>query len=255
MYLLRLDDASEFMDIKKWNDMENLLDKYNIKPIVGVIPKNEDETFVKKYERDIKFWDKIRGWQRKEWEIALHGFNHVYTSNSGGMNPVNYRSEFAGISLEQQQVKIAKGISIFNENKLKVKIFFSPSHTFDSNTLEALKRESHIRIINDTIANDLYKEGEFYFIPQQFGHVKWSPFKVTTFCYHPNYISEIDMRKLEKFLKKNGHKFVSFKDLPRINRDLTIYDRTLRRLYFAFRKVRNILRKNLGKLRNKLKMN
>lgn len=242
MYLLRLDDASEYMDINKWNHIENLLDKYDIKPIVGVIPNNEDEAFVKKYERDLKFWDKARQWQKKEWEIALHGFNHVYTSNSGGINPVNYRSEFAGISLEEQKVKISKGIRIFTENGLKVKIFFPPSHTFDLDTLEALKAESHIRIISDTVANDLYKEGEFYFIPQQCGNVKWMPFKVTTFCYHPNDISELEIEKLEKFIMKNRHNFVSSKDLLMINRDLTIYDRTLRKLYFAFRKVRKMLK-------------
>lgn len=38
-YILRLDDAAERMDIVKWNRMEVLLDKYNIKPLVGVIPK------------------------------------------------------------------------------------------------------------------------------------------------------------------------------------------------------------------------
>ena len=41
-YILRLDDAAERMDIVKWNRMEVLLDKYNIKPLVGVIPKCQD---------------------------------------------------------------------------------------------------------------------------------------------------------------------------------------------------------------------
>lgn len=242
MYLLRLDDASEYMDIHKWNQMENLLDKYNIKPIVGVIPHNEDEAFVKIYERDLKFWDKVSQWQKKDWEIALHGFNHVYTSSSGGVNPVNYRSEFAGISLEAQRNKIAKGIKVFQEKAVKVKIFFPPSHTFDLNTLEALKRESPIRIINDTVSNDLYKQGDFYFIPQQCGRVKWLPFRVTTFCYHPNDINELEIEKLEKFIKKNRHKFLSVNDLPMINRELSLYDKALRKLYFAFRKVRNLLK-------------
>ena len=30
---MRLDDASEYMDVEKWQRMENLLDKYGIKPM------------------------------------------------------------------------------------------------------------------------------------------------------------------------------------------------------------------------------
>lgn len=51
MYLIRLDDASEFMDIDKWTTMEILLDNYRIKPIVGVIPDNNDGDFTGKYEK------------------------------------------------------------------------------------------------------------------------------------------------------------------------------------------------------------
>lgn len=244
MYLLRLDDASEYMDIGKWEKVEEILDKYNIKPIVGIIPNNEDETFVDKYERNFDFWNKARMWKLKGWEIALHGFNHVYSSDSGGVNPVNYRSEFAGVPLEEQKMKISNGIKIFKENGLETQIFFSPSHTFDMNTIKALEIESHIRIINDTVANDIYKEGEFYFIPQQSGHVKWLPFKVTTFCYHPNNINEEEVKRLESFIRKNRHKFVTFKDLRLNNRKLGIYDRCLRKLYFSFRKIRNKLKRN-----------
>ena len=41
-YILRLDDASDYMDVEKWSRMEELLDKYQIKPLVGVIPDNQD---------------------------------------------------------------------------------------------------------------------------------------------------------------------------------------------------------------------
>lgn len=45
-YIMRLDDASEYMDVEKWQRMEDLLDKYHIKPIVGVIPDNQDSDMV-----------------------------------------------------------------------------------------------------------------------------------------------------------------------------------------------------------------
>lgn len=37
-YIMRLDDASEYMDVPKWKRMEDLLDAYHIKPLVGIFP-------------------------------------------------------------------------------------------------------------------------------------------------------------------------------------------------------------------------
>lgn len=239
MYLIRLDDASEYMDIVKWDKIEGLLDCYNIKPIVGIIPDNKDKDLAGKYKKDLRFWNKAKAWQVKGWDIALHGFTHVCSSDSGGINPVNFRSEFAGIPLEEQKKKIYNGIKIFKAHELDTKIFFAPAHTFDLNTLEALKTESDIRIISDTAANDIYKVGEFYFIPQQSGHVQSLPFRVTTFCYHPNNMSEEDLKIIEDFIKKNRNKFVGFKDLTLKDRKLNVYDRTLRKLYFSIRAIRN----------------
>lgn len=65
MFLIRLDDASEYMDFNKWSKMEALLNKYLIKPIVGVIPNNKDNNLVNKYKKDIKFWAMVRSWQDK----------------------------------------------------------------------------------------------------------------------------------------------------------------------------------------------
>jgi len=211
-------------------------------PIVGIIPNNEDKDLVSKYKRSLEFWNKAKVWQSKEWAIALHGYNHVCSTNNGGINPVNMRSEFAGVTIDVQKKKIRNGIQIFKMNNIDTEIFFAPSHTFDTNTIEALKTESNIRIISDTIANDIYKMGEFYFIPQQSGHVQSLPFRVATFCYHPNNMSEHDFEILDDFIKKNREKFGSFKDLTFKDRELNLYDRSLRRLYFAIRAMRNKLR-------------
>ena len=42
-YIVRLDDACETHNISKWTAIEKILDQYSIKPIVGVIPSNEDK--------------------------------------------------------------------------------------------------------------------------------------------------------------------------------------------------------------------
>ena len=43
-YLIRLDDACHTMDTFKWDKIENILDKYSVKPIVSVIPDNKDRS-------------------------------------------------------------------------------------------------------------------------------------------------------------------------------------------------------------------
>ena len=77
-YILRLDDASDYMDVKKWQRMEELLDQYGIKPLVGVIPDNRDSSLTDTYEQDPEFWDKTARWKEKGWELALHGCYHKY---------------------------------------------------------------------------------------------------------------------------------------------------------------------------------
>jgi predicted deacetylase len=235
-YILRLDDASDYMNIEKWKRMENLLDKYNIKPLAGIIPENQDPSLVGVYERDPLFWNKVNHWKEKGWELALHGCNHKYVTEEGGMNPVNKRSEFAGVPLEEQCIKIRIGMKIFREHEIEPRIFFAPSHTFDQNTLEALKKESNIRIISDTIANDVYYQEGFYFIPQQSGKVRKLPFKVCTFCYHPNMMKNRDFEYLEAFLKKKYSNFVSAQDMEMKKRPMSAVDKMLRAIYFAKRR-------------------
>lgn len=229
-YILRLDDAASKMNIENWNKMEKLLDKYNIKPLVGVIPDCKDP-MMDEYKVDEGFWDKVKMWQEKGWCIALHGYEHVYCTQDGGINPVNKRSEFAGVSLEKQKEKIRKGVSIFKEHGINPQVFFAPSHTFDENTLIALKEESNIGIISDTVANDVYYQAGFYFIPQQSGRVRKLPFKVCTFCYHPNMMKNEDFQILEEFCKKNQAHFNKHFEIHS-QRKKSWFDRILEKMYF-----------------------
>lgn len=230
-YILRLDDACEKMDIEKWDRMEQLLDKYGVKPLVGVIPHCEDP-MMGDYRVDSNFWSKVANWISKDWSIAMHGYNHVYSTDCGGINPINKRSEFAGEPLEVQKEKIRKGISIMREHGINPKIFFAPSHTFDKNTLLALKAESDINIISDTIANDVYYQDDFQFVPQQSGRVRKLPFKVVTFCYHPNMMKENDFVYLEQFLRKNIALYTKIELTVKGKRRKSILDKILRQIYF-----------------------
>ena len=233
-YIIRLDDAADRMDCQKWNQMENLLDKYDIKPLVGVIPNFKDK-MIDIYDIDTNFWNKVHQWEDKGWTIALHGYEHVYYTNDGGINPINMRSEFAGLSLENQRQKIKNGVEIFRNHGFEPKVFFAPSHTFDLNTLEALKQESNISIISDTVANKPYSQYDLTFVPQQSGRVRKLPFSVVTFCYHPNMMVEKEFIYLESFLEKYKELFSNFPIYEETKRK-SLFDLILNKLYFAKRK-------------------
>ena len=237
MYLLRLDDASQHWNKDNWVRMHELCLKYGIIPIVAIIPHNEDEKILQ-FPEDPAYLDRITSWIKEDsWTPALHGYCHVFISNKAGINPINNRSEFAGVDIETQKRKIRNGIRILGEIGIHPEIFVAPAHTFDENTLIALCTETSIRIISDTIARDIYYKAPFFFIPQQSGSVRSINFPIVTFCYHPNYMDDNSFQTLEGFIKKHKSKFTSFDKLAMKERKLGVSDRLMRTLYFAKRKL------------------
>lgn len=241
-YLLRLDDACPTMHKERWAYVESLLDKYGIKPMVGIIPHNKDPKQILS-NPDPKFWDKAKEWENKGWAIALHGYDHCYISHEAGINPLWNRSEFAGVPLDKQKEKISKGIAIFCNHGIEPTYFFAPSHTFDLNTLEALKECSSIRMISDTIANKPYKYNGFIFIPQMGGHCSDMKMNgIWTFCLHPSVMSESQFTDLEQFLKDNHKRFISFMDIDYSKAGTkNLISRLLSSVYFGRRKLKKAL--------------
>ena len=242
-YLIRLDDACPYMDREKWQRMEDILDKYDVKPLVGIIPANADPNTMIDPE-DNTFWDKAHSWEKKGWQIALHGFDHVCISDGGmeGLNPFWKRSEFAGLPLEQQCDKIRKGYTILKEHGFKSEYFFAPSHTFDRNTMEALRQETDIRIISDTIGRYPYKKGDFVFIPQISGHCVKMPISgIYTFCFHPNTMNDSAFVALERFLERYRDHFTDFDsiDIKKYS-EKSLMDIFISTFFFGLRKIRGL---------------
>lgn len=239
-YLIRLDDACPTMHAKKWQRMEDLLNAYGVKPLVGVIPANNDPKQMID-SSDGEFWTKVKNWKKKGWSIALHGYDHCYISNDGlkGLNPLWARSEFAGVPLEEQKKKIREGIKVFNTHHISPKYFFAPSHTFDENTLQALREESNIRIISDTIATQPYRKGGFVFIPQLGGRCSEMKLPgVWTFCLHPSTMKEEDFVATEKFLQAHKDKMLGFDELNLTRlKGKNLMSHMLSWVYFKRRKI------------------
>lgn len=236
-YLLRLDDASPYMDNRKWQLMEDILDEYDVKPLVGIIPTNKDpETIIESEKKE--FWNHAHEWRSKGWMLALHGYNHVCTTHTGGLNPVHKRSEFAGLSYEKQKEKISLGYSILKEHGLEVEWFFAPSHTFDTNTLKAIKECTSIQYISDMIATKPYLDHGFTFVPCQMGKLRQIPIPgFWCACYHPNIMRDDEFVALEDFLKAHSSEFISFHELPKAKKK-GAFDRLLSCAYYTLRRMK-----------------
>ena len=67
-YIIRLDDAAEKRDISKWNQIEQMLDAYAVKPLAGVIPCCMDPE-MEHYEKDACFWERFEAGRKKAGQL------------------------------------------------------------------------------------------------------------------------------------------------------------------------------------------
>ena len=55
--MIRLDDITPDMNMERFHRVKEVLDKYQICPLIGVVPQNRDET-LHKTENNAEFWKK-----------------------------------------------------------------------------------------------------------------------------------------------------------------------------------------------------
>jgi predicted deacetylase len=156
--LIRFDDICPTMDFSLWSEVLDTLSQYNIKPLIGVIPKCQDEDLnLTTYNKN--FWDHIIDLQSKGFGIAMHGYTHVFDSKSVGIVCNGNKSEFAGHPLEVQVEKIKNGKKILNDKGIFVDTFFAPAHSYDDNTLKALKINGFKYISDGKSSNPYIRHG------------------------------------------------------------------------------------------------
>lgn len=207
---IRMDDITLDMDWKKFEELKGLLDEYEIKPLIGVVPDNRDENLRRGDKRE-DFWQYVKGLQEAGWVIALHGYRHVYTTKKGGCFPLNHFSEFAGISYEKQLDMLTKGMEILKENGIETDWFMAPAHSYDRNTLKALY-EVGIRNMTDGFGDKPYQWRKMTFYPISF-RLENSLKKekgFTTMVIHANTMNEKDMEKYRQIFAE--HSVISYSE-------------------------------------------
>lgn len=239
-YLLRLDDICPTMRWDHMDRIEQRLLELDIRPILGVIPQNEDRAF-HYCPPNPDFWERIRAWQSAGWSIGMHGYQHLYVSNQRGVCGTDPRSEFAGVAPNEQRRKLLAALEVFETHGVAVDAWVAPNHSFDRVTI-ALLAEIGIDVISDGFNRRPHTDAAgILWAPCQLHRYVKRRSGVWTMHYHPNYWTDDE---LDSFLADLEHIAPLATDLATVKR---IYaDRAASpfdSLYTAYRVARSRLRR------------
>ena len=211
-YLLRFDDLCPTMNWKIWSEIEAVLLERRLKPVLAVVPDNQDPGLQVDRAAD-DFWEHARRWQDWGWTIALHGFQHRYLTRKAGIVALRRKSEFAGLPRVQQEEKLRRGVEIFQREGIAARVWVAPGNSFDATTVSLLPKFG-IRIICD---------GYFRFpfvcprgmtwVPQQLFYFRPAPPGVWTVCFHHNQWTASSAAKFREDLARYGANICSLDDV------------------------------------------
>lgn len=210
-FLIRFDDICPTMNWGVWYQVEAILDRFGVKPILAVVPDNRDSNLVVDTPKG-DFWERVRHWQGQGWAIALHGYHHVYETKSSGLLGINKCSEFAGLPYDVQRSNIERALAVFSKEGIRADAWVAPAHSFDAITVQALG-ELGIRVISDGFHwRPVFSTGALW-IPQQMWRFRPMPGGVWTVCFHHNHLTAGNIQKLGEDIVRYRQQIVSLGDL------------------------------------------
>lgn len=183
-FVLRFDDICPTMNWEVWAQIEAQIIARAIKPILAVVPDNQDPT-LRVADPVPDFWDRVRAWQALGWTIGLHGYQHRYVTSASGIVGLNERSEFAGLSRDEQLAKVRAGLAIFAREGVKADVWIAPSHSFDRATIDVLVSEG-LSVISDGFARKPFIRFGAVWVPQQLWNFRQVGSGAWTVCFHHN---------------------------------------------------------------------
>jgi predicted deacetylase len=240
-----MDDITPTMDWARFYALISLFRRFKVKPLLGVVPDNRDpKLHVSPPAKD--FWERLRVLAaRDEVEFAQHGYQHIMTNSAGtaligAVYGLKERSEFAGLSYDEQRAKIRLGQSILRHHGIETTFWMAPNHSFDRNTLKAL-RDCGFTALTDGISLFPFKDEGIICIPQQLWKPKWMPTGTITICLHSDEITVREVARIRQFLNMRP-RLTSFSEevaryrAPKITE--AFVDNSFRTLYVGARRIR-----------------
>ena len=223
--IIRMDDITPDMDWAKFERIRGILDKYNIKPLIGVVPDCRDELLHFNEPRD-DFFEVIKGLMDNGWEVAQHGTYHVYETEDTGLLDINPFSEFAGLPYESQLEKIKTGQDILSGKGINTQIFMAPGHTYDENTLDALKALG-FTALTDGLYDKPYIRNGIICVPCRLARIDRLT-GIDTLCIHSNLMSDGEIDELETYIRSHTEDIISFSSLLAKNEVMDYSDKIKR---------------------------
>ena len=211
---VRLDDITPDMDWERFLKFKALLDKYQVKPLIGVVPDNQDDNLRGSLNgAPDEFWSYIRELQNEGWSVAMHGYRHIYSTDKGGIFPLNHFSEFAGVPYEKQLQMLSEGKQILADKGIETDIFMAPAHSYDNNTLKALKKAGFSKL-TDGFGNQPYawKKLSFYPISFRLSSTLQKKAGYSTMVVHTGTIKENEWPSYDSYFQNNNVKWIDYSE-------------------------------------------
>jgi predicted deacetylase len=210
-YLIRIDDVCPTMNWAVWQEVENILIEADVKPMLAVVPDNQDDHLKVSPPRN-EFWHLVRAWRERGWTIGLHGYQHTYVTREPGIIGINRYSEFAGLPMDVQAAKLRMAFEIFRREGIQPDVWVAPAHSFDGTTV-GLLRDMGLRRISDGffLFPNLDSSGMLW-IPQQIWRFRAMPFGVWCVCLHVNTWGQHDLQRFRRDLKIYRKRMISVED-------------------------------------------
>lgn len=218
-YIFRIDDVTPGMDWPCFWAVMQLFQRHGIQPLLGVVPDNRDPN-LNRHPPYLRFWETLRELVASDRvDIAQHGYQHilVHRPQASLLGPAygirREVSEFAGDTYTDQTFRIREGQMILKRHGITTSYWMAPNHSFDHNTLLAL-RENGFTAVSDGVALFPYSAEGLVFVPQTSWKPRWMPLGVHTICLHTNTVTPQYVKQLRLFLRRPFH-FTRFSEAVR----------------------------------------
>ncbi len=213
---VRMDDITPDMNWENFEFFRKLFRETGITPLLGVVPDSRDPKLTCGGARE-DFYDVIRALSDEGYSIAMHGFRHLYTTKKGGMFPLNRSSEFAGLPYEKQREMLLRGRRKLEGYGIRTDIFMAPSHSYDRNTLRALRETGFVKMTDGFGRRPYrYKGLTFYPISFVFSHSLRAKNGATTIVIHANTVTEAQKEWYARIFREYRDHMISYSEYLRM---------------------------------------
>jgi predicted deacetylase len=228
----RIDDVCPQMHQERFFLTMDLLGQYGIKPLLGIVPDNQDPYLKHQADAD-DFWRTMNQLQVEGCVLAMHGYRHVYDIQAKSMVTDGLNSEFAAHPFSVQFDKLKKGMEVLRSKGIQTNVFFAPAHSYNKNTLKAL-HQLGFKFVSDGRSHYCYERFGLKFIPCRSYRVSVKCKGMTTVALHPctNWPREYEI--LKKTLEKNRPYLANYSELLDCQNHRLVWQLADERLYVSY---------------------